>query len=139
MDKPPTPVPSENVPLIKQVRLIGVLYLENNQTSQVFMPARLAVLKLLATQAAISLENARLNAELIAENGERRRAVNRNLKAQTMATPANSTVDSTATSIVFGPFRLFPMQRLLTEAGTPIHLGSRALDVPAVRTTQGTA
>ena len=50
--------------------------------------------------------------------------VDRNLKAQTMATPANSTVDPTATSIVFGPFRLFPMQRLLTEAGTPIHLGS---------------
>jgi hypothetical protein len=55
--------------------------------------------------------------------------VNRNLKAQTMATPANSTVDPTATSIVFGPFRLSPMQRLLTEAGTPIHLGSRALDM----------
>jgi hypothetical protein len=49
---------------------------------------------------------------------------NRNLKAQTLAAPANSTVDPTATSIVFGPFRRFPMQRLLTEAGTPIHLGS---------------
>jgi GAF domain-containing protein len=55
VDKPPTPVPSENVPLIKQARLIGVLYLENNQTSHVFTPARLAVLKLLASQAAISL------------------------------------------------------------------------------------
>src|ERR1700730_335930 len=52
---------------------------------------------------------------------------NRNLKAQTMATPANSTVGPTATSIVFGPFRL--SQRLLTEARTPIHLGSRALDM----------
>jgi GAF domain-containing protein len=57
VDKPPTPVPSENVPSIKQARLIGVLYLEkNNQTSHVFTPARLAVLKLLASQAAISLE-----------------------------------------------------------------------------------
>ena len=46
-----------------------------------------------------------------------------------MATPANSTVDPTATWIVFGPFRLSPMQRLLIEAGTPIHLGSRALDM----------
>ena len=62
------------VPLIKQTKLIGVLYLENNQTSHVFTPARLAVLKLLASQAAISLENARLYAELITENGERRRA-----------------------------------------------------------------
>jgi hypothetical protein len=51
--------------------------------------------------------------------------VNRNLKAQTMAAPPNSTVEPTATSIVFGPFRLFAMQRLLTEAGTPVHLGSR--------------
>jgi PAS domain S-box-containing protein len=62
------------VPLIKQARLIGVLYLENNQTSHVFTPARLAVLKLLASQAAISLENARLYAELMTENSERRRA-----------------------------------------------------------------
>jgi DNA-binding winged helix-turn-helix (wHTH) protein len=37
--------------------------------------------------------------------------------------------DSAATSIVFGPFRLFPMQRLLTEAGRPLRLGSRAFDI----------
>jgi DNA-binding winged helix-turn-helix (wHTH) protein len=46
-----------------------------------------------------------------------------------MATPAHSMVDLMATSIAFGPFRLFPMQRLLTEAGTPVHLGSRAFDI----------
>ena len=46
-----------------------------------------------------------------------------------MATPANSTVDPTATSIVFGPFRPSPMQRVLTEAGAPIHLGSRVFDM----------
>ena len=49
---------------MKQARLIGVLYLENNQTPHVFTPARLSVLKLLASQAAISLENARLYADL---------------------------------------------------------------------------
>ena len=48
------------LPLVKQAKLIGVLYLENNLTPHVFTPARLAVLKLLASQAAISLENARL-------------------------------------------------------------------------------
>ena len=52
------------LPLTKQARLIGVLYLENNLTSHVFTPARIAVLKLLASQAAISLENARLYSEL---------------------------------------------------------------------------
>src|SRR4051812_17178065 len=52
------------LPLVKQARLIGVLYLENDLTPHVFTPARLAVLKLLASQAAISLENARLYTDL---------------------------------------------------------------------------
>jgi PAS domain S-box-containing protein len=52
------------LPLIKQARLVGVLYLENNVAASVFTPARIAVLKLLASQAAISLENARLYGEL---------------------------------------------------------------------------
>jgi DNA-binding winged helix-turn-helix (wHTH) protein len=32
-------------------------------------------------------------------------------------------------AFVFGPFRLFPRQRLLTEADKSIHLGSRAFDI----------
>jgi predicted ATPase/signal transduction histidine kinase len=52
------------LPLIKQANLIGVLYVENNLTSQVFTPARIAVLRLLASQAATSLENARLYSDL---------------------------------------------------------------------------
>jgi predicted ATPase/signal transduction histidine kinase len=52
------------LPLIKQTRLIGVLYLENNCASHVFTPARIAVLRLLASQAATSLENARLYSDL---------------------------------------------------------------------------
>ena len=51
------------LPLLNQAKLIGVLYLENNLAPRVFTPARIAVLKLLASQAAISLENARLAAE----------------------------------------------------------------------------
>ena len=62
------------LPLVKQARLIGVLYLENNLTPHVFTPARLAVLELLASQAAISLENARLYADVRQENSERKRA-----------------------------------------------------------------
>ena len=52
------------LPLVKQSKLIGVLYLENNLASQVFTPARISVLELLASQAAISLENARLYNDL---------------------------------------------------------------------------
>jgi PAS domain S-box-containing protein len=52
------------LPLIKQAKLMGVLYIENNVAASVFTPARIAVLKLLASQAAISLDNARLYGEL---------------------------------------------------------------------------
>jgi len=46
------------LPLVKQSKLIGVLYLENKLAAHVFTPARISVLELLASQAAISLENA---------------------------------------------------------------------------------
>ncbi|MDB6011592.1 MAG: domain S-box-containing protein [Gammaproteobacteria bacterium] len=62
------------LPLIKQGKLVGALYLENNLSPRVFTSARLAILKLLASQAAISLENVRLYEELRAENSERQRA-----------------------------------------------------------------
>jgi PAS domain S-box-containing protein len=52
------------LPLVKQAKLIGALYLENKLASNVFTPARISVLELLASQAAISLENAGLYAEL---------------------------------------------------------------------------
>ena len=45
------------LPLVKQGRLVALLYLENNLTAGVFTPARIAVLNVLASQAAISLEN----------------------------------------------------------------------------------
>jgi predicted ATPase/GAF domain-containing protein len=52
------------LPLAKQGALVGVLYLENNVASHVFTPSRIELLKLLASQAAISLENARLYEDL---------------------------------------------------------------------------
>jgi C4-dicarboxylate-specific signal transduction histidine kinase len=52
------------LPLIKQAQLIGVLYLENGLASHVFTPARIALLRLVASQAATSLENARLYSDL---------------------------------------------------------------------------
>jgi len=70
------------LPLVKQRKLMGVLYLENNLAPGVFTPNRLATLELIASQAAISLEQARpyaeitrTNEELQTEIGERKRAV----------------------------------------------------------------
>jgi predicted ATPase/two-component sensor histidine kinase len=48
------------VPLLKQQKLTGIIYLENNLLPYVFTPSRVSVLQLLASQAAISLENAAL-------------------------------------------------------------------------------
>jgi PAS domain S-box-containing protein len=66
-------------PLINRGKLVGVLYLENNLTSRAFAPARIAVLKLLASQAAISLENTRLYRDLAEREAKIRRLVEANI------------------------------------------------------------
>ena len=48
------------VPITRHNELVGILYLENNLTTDAFTSYRIDVLELLASQAAISLENARL-------------------------------------------------------------------------------
>ncbi|HMJ43245.1 MAG TPA: ATP-binding protein, partial [Pseudolabrys sp.] len=67
------------LPLVKQSKLIGVLYLENNLASHLFTPARISVLELLASQAAISLENARLYNDLGEREAKIRRLVDSNI------------------------------------------------------------
>ena len=67
------------LPLVKQGKLIAVLYLENNLAPRVFTPARMAVLKLLASEAAISLENGRLYRELQEREAKIRRLVDANI------------------------------------------------------------
>jgi PAS domain S-box-containing protein len=52
------------LPIVKQTKLIGALYLENNLTPCAFTSDKVAVLEMLASQAAISLENANLYSEL---------------------------------------------------------------------------
>ncbi len=48
------------LPILKQTKMAGMLYLENNLTAHAFTSSRVAVLDVVASQAAISLENARL-------------------------------------------------------------------------------
>jgi len=52
------------LPIIRQAKLVGALYLENSLTPGAFTPDRVTVLQLLASQAAISLENAGLYSDL---------------------------------------------------------------------------
>jgi predicted ATPase/signal transduction histidine kinase len=63
------------LPLMNQARLTGALYLENNLTARVFSSARIAVLKLVASQAAVSLENARLYRDIAEREAKIRRLV----------------------------------------------------------------
>jgi len=67
------------LPLIRQRELAGVLLLENTLASHAFTPARIAVLELLAAQAAISLENTRLYGDLQEREAKVRRLVDSNI------------------------------------------------------------
>jgi PAS domain S-box-containing protein len=67
------------LPLITQGKLIGILYLENNLAPSVFTAGRVAVLKVLASQAAISLENTRLYRDLAEREAKIRRLIDSNI------------------------------------------------------------
>jgi PAS domain S-box-containing protein len=67
------------LPLIKQGKLVALLYLENNLAPRVFTPARVAVLKFLASEAATSLDNARLYREIQERESRIHRLVDANI------------------------------------------------------------
>jgi PAS domain S-box-containing protein len=67
------------LPLVRQGTLVGLLYLENALTPHVFTPERARLLELLASQAAISLENTRLYGDLQRREAKIRRLVDANI------------------------------------------------------------
>jgi PAS domain S-box-containing protein len=67
------------LPILKQTRLLGMLYLENNLTAHAFTPAQMSVLKFLASEAATSIENARLYRDLAEREARIRRLVDANI------------------------------------------------------------
>jgi PAS domain S-box-containing protein len=67
------------LPLIRQGTLVGLLYLENALAPHVFTPERARLLELLASQAAISLENTRLYGDLQQREAKIRRLVEANI------------------------------------------------------------
>jgi len=80
------------VPILHQTRLIGVGYLENNLTEGAFTPDRLEVLRLLSSQIAISIQNARLYANLEELVDERTRELSQTL--EDLKTTQNQLVES---------------------------------------------
>jgi PAS domain S-box-containing protein len=69
------------LPLLRQIGLIGVIYLENSESSNVLAPARIAVLNLLAMGAAMSLENLHLHSDLQERDTKTRRIIDSALDA----------------------------------------------------------
>ncbi|UJR85236.1 ATP-binding protein [Sandaracinus amylolyticus] len=65
------------LPILRDDRATAILYLENDLVPGAFSASQLAVLDVLASQAAVSLENARLYSGLRQENAERRAAETR--------------------------------------------------------------
>ncbi|GEM_PF-154692 len=65
------------LPLLRQTELVAVVCLENDLVVGAFTADRLEILEVLAAQAAVSLDNARLYDDLKRENEERRRAEER--------------------------------------------------------------
>ncbi|AWV05522.1 histidine kinase (plasmid) [Burkholderia sp. JP2-270] len=62
------------LPLVSRGSFIGVLYLENNLIPNVFVAGQTSMLEVLASQAAISIETARLYNALLDENAQRARS-----------------------------------------------------------------
>ncbi|MGB9097281.1 AAA family ATPase [Erwinia sp.] len=71
------------VPMFKQARMVGVLYLENRLMPDVFTAEHSRIVAILGAQAAISLETARLYSELLEENIQRRRVEKQLRSSQT--------------------------------------------------------
>jgi PAS domain S-box-containing protein len=67
------------LPLVNQGKLNGIIYLENNLSTHVFTSDRITVLKVLASQAAISLENMRLYRDLEIREKKIQRLVDANI------------------------------------------------------------
>src|SRR6185295_19371605 len=73
------------LPLVNRGTLIGALYFENRTASPVFTPSRIGILRFLASQAAISLENASLYAQLQSENSRLREEQRRLARSHDLA------------------------------------------------------
>ncbi|EEA03292.1 ATP-binding region ATPase domain protein [Burkholderia sp. H160] len=90
------------MPLLKQTKIVGLLYMENNLTTGFFTSERETVTEVLASQAAISIENARLYAQLLEESLQRERAENslRHMQADLAHVTRLTTMGELVTSII---------------------------------------
>jgi len=113
------------LPLLKQGVLIALLYLENTLISNVFSAARLKLLEVLASQAAISLENSRLYHEIQqAEESLRRSEKQLRDVIETMPVMAFTTLPDGTTDFInrrFSEFTGLSAGEVDSHRGSTVH------------------
>jgi len=116
-------------PLLNQGKLTGILYLENNLTTEAFTPARLEVLNLLSSQIAISIENSLLYNNLEQKVAERTQELSEALF--NLKTTQSKLVESEKMASLGGL-----VAGVAHEINTPIGIGVTAASTLADRTTE---
>ncbi|NIF00378.1 AAA family ATPase [Pantoea sp. Acro-805] len=84
------------VPMFRQAQMVGVLYLENRLMPDVFTADHSRIVSMLGAQAAVSLETARLYAELLEENIQRRK-IEKQLRASQTSLMLGEKISNTGT------------------------------------------
>ena len=84
------------VPMFKQAQMVGVLYLENRLMPDIFTAEHSRIVSMLGAQAAVSLETARLYAELLEENVQRRK-IEKQLRASQTSLMLGEKISNTGT------------------------------------------
>lgn len=84
------------VPMFRQAQMVGVLYLENRLMPDVFTAEHSRIVAMLGAQAAVSLETARLYAELMDENIQRRK-IEKQLRASQTSLMLGEKISNTGT------------------------------------------
>ncbi len=114
------------LPILRQVKLLGILYLENNLAAGAFTAERQTVLEALASQAAISLENARTYEALRESEAKYSRIVNTAAEGIWVLDPAGTTtfVNATMAGMLGWPPEEMvgrPMTAFMFEEDAPNH------------------
>lgn len=84
------------VPMFRQAQMVGVLYLENRLMPDVFTADHSRIVSMLGAQAAVSLETARLYAELVDENNQRKK-IEKQLRASQTSLILGEKISNTGT------------------------------------------
>ena len=95
------------LPLVKQGVLVAVLYMENNLGPNFFAPGRIAVLKVLASQAAIALDNSRLYRDLAQREQALRQSEAYLAESQRLTHTGSWTFDQSAGKVVYWSDEMF--------------------------------